>query len=53
MTRVETENVSIRGATILDIPACVAMIARHEFGEIKYWQDRFEIDLANLHDDGS
>ncbi|MHB1210561.1 MAG: GNAT family N-acetyltransferase [Acidimicrobiales bacterium] len=30
-----------------DIPACATLIATHESGEVKYWQERFEIDLAN------
>lgn len=41
------EPVAIRKATILDIPACAALIARQESAEVKYWQDRFEIDFAN------
>jgi ribosomal protein S18 acetylase RimI-like enzyme len=43
----EFVNVDIREAVTSDIPACAAMIATHESGEVKYWQERFETDLAN------
>lgn len=43
----EFARVDIREATTSDIPACAAMIATHESGEVKYWQERFETDLAN------
>ncbi|MHB1087298.1 MAG: GNAT family N-acetyltransferase [Acidimicrobiales bacterium] len=43
----EIVNVEIREATTSDIPACAVLIAAYESGEVKYWQERFEIDLAN------
>ncbi|MBW4077016.1 MAG: GNAT family N-acetyltransferase [Acidobacteria bacterium] len=43
----ELVNVEIREATISDIPECAAMIAAHEAGDVKYWQERFEADLGN------
>lgn len=43
----EVVRVDIREAETSDIPACAAMIAAHESSDVKYWQDRFEIDLAN------
>lgn len=43
----EVVNADIREATLSDIPACAALIAAHESGEAKHWQERFEVDLDN------